>query len=186
MPKHPLYRTFISTLCYNIFTAPLEIAMRIPIEVDGEKFYIKESSMSNLYWYTSTFAQLHPISRIKIVSNGFFLVEEKVLLPNYQQLIFKKGDQLIQVILYESEILERTYLFVQECEVKEKFIHNLQTKEFTTLCHDMFITNDEPQKMIDQIQASLKEYESESDEDDESEFLHIYGQQMWHDDAFIV
>ena len=135
--------------------------------------------MNNLYWYTSSYKSHIPFSRLTIASKGFSLVEEKFPLPNFKLLIFKKGDSYIQVILYESEIHEATYLFVQECNVKERFIDKLQLKAFSGFHHDMFITDDEPEKMISQIEASLKYFE-------EDEILHIYGQQMWHDDAYIV
>lgn len=135
--------------------------------------------MSNLYWYTSSYPPHVPFSRIVISPKDFFLTEEKVSLPNFKQLLFKKGTQSIQVILYESELHQETYLFVQECDLKEDFVDKLQSKAFSSFHRDMFIMNDEPHKMIKQIEESIKYYEEE-------EFLHIYGQQMWHDNAYIV
>ncbi len=135
--------------------------------------------MSNLYWYTSSYKQHFHFSRIVISSKGFFLAEEKVLLPNFKQFIFKRNSEFIQVILYESEIHQEIYLFVQECSLKNRFIDKLQSKGFSSFHQDMFITDDEPIKMIAQIEASIKYFEEE-------ETLHIYGQQMWHDNAYIV
>ncbi|MGE7949889.1 hypothetical protein [Lysinibacillus sp. NPDC093688] len=66
---------------------------------------------------------------------------------------------------------QETYLFVQACDLKERFIDKLHSKAFSTFHRDMFITEDVPNKMIVQIEASIKYYEEE-------EILHIYGQQM--------
>jgi len=71
------------------------------------------------------------------------------------------------------------YLFVQECKIKDEFISNLKSKAFEGFHHDLFITQIEPQKIIQQIDATIK-YSVED------ECPHIYGQQMWHGDAFIV
>ncbi len=115
--------------------------------------------MSNLYWYTSSYTPHVPFSRIVISPKDFFLIEEKVSLPNFKQLLFKKDTQSIQVILYESELHQETYLFVQECDLKEGFINKLQSKAFSSFHQDMFIMDDEPHKMIKQIEESIKYYE---------------------------
>ncbi|AMX00044.1 hypothetical protein [Rummeliibacillus stabekisii] len=58
-------------------------------------------------------------------------------------------------------------------------LYKLQSKGFSSFHQDMFNTDDEHLKMIAQIEASIKYFEEE-------ETLHIYGQQMWHDNAYIV
>lgn len=135
--------------------------------------------MNNLYWYTSSHKNYLTFPKQTINSKGFTLVEEKISLPNFKQLIFKKNTQHIQVIVYASEVQEEMYLFIQECNLKEEFICNLKSKAFEGFHQDIFITEDEPEKVIQQIETAIKYSE-------EDEYLHIYGQPSWHGDAFII
>jgi hypothetical protein len=135
--------------------------------------------MNHLYWYSSSHKNYLTFPKQTIVSKGFTLVEEKVSLPHFKQYIFQKDTQHIQVILYASEVHEEMNLFIQECDLKEEFICNLKSKAFEGFHQDIFITENEPEKIIQQIETAIKYSE-------EDEYLHIYGQPMWHGDAFVV
>ena len=135
--------------------------------------------MSNLYWYSHSQKNHLTFSNPKIISKGFILVEEICSTPLFKQFLFQKDKQQIRVYLYASTIQEEMYLFVQECDVKELFIHNLQSKTFQGFHSDIFITAKEPLKIIEEIEKAMRYSE-------EDEYLHIYGQPMWHGDAFIV
>lgn len=61
-----------------------------------------EAIVNHLYWYTSSHKNYLTFSKQTNVSKGFTLVIEKVSLPHFKQLIFRKDTQHIQVILYAS------------------------------------------------------------------------------------
>lgn len=144
--------------------------------------------MSNLYWFGSihffsTTKMNNFFARLKIEAKDFDIVEQTELTPQLKRMRFMKDEQSIQVYIYASEQLDEIFLFVQESPLKEKFIYRMKPSQFykSGFHNDIFITATEPQEIIKTIEDYFKAFENES-----PNFLHIYGQQSWHQDAFIV
>ncbi len=144
--------------------------------------------MTDLYWFSSihfysTTKKNNFFARLKIEAKDFNIVEQTELTPRLKRIIFMKDEQSIQVYIYESIQLDEIFLFVQEGPLKEKFIYHVKPRQFYNngFHNDLFITATEPQQIIQTIEGYFKASENEY-----PDFLHIYGQQSWHQDAFIV
>ncbi|MCM3712212.1 hypothetical protein [Sporosarcina luteola] len=107
------------------------------------------------------------------------MLEEQSLAPNFLRFHFKKDHQFIQVLLYSSSIQEELYLLIEECKIKNWFIENLRTNDYHDANLDVFLVETNPTKMIEAIENAI-------DLPEEAGMLQIYGQQMWHSDAFII
>ncbi|MFS0688708.1 hypothetical protein AB1K89_05630 [Sporosarcina sp. 179-K 8C2 HS] len=107
------------------------------------------------------------------------MIEEQSLAPTFQRFHFKKDHQLIQVFLYSSSIQEELYILIEECALRKKFIEELRTNDYHDANLDVFLVDTNPAKMIEAIDQAI-------DLPEEAGILQIYGQQMWHSDAFIV
>lgn len=145
-------------------------------------------TMSDLYWFSSiqfysTTKMNNFLDRFKIEAKGFVIVEQIELTPQLKRLRFMKDEQSIQLYIYIDGQLDEVILFVQEGPLKEQFINQMKPNEFSKrgFHHDIFIAATEPQEIIQTIEGYFQALENES-----PDFLHIYGQQMWHSDAFIV
>lgn len=140
--------------------------------------------MSNLYWYSRCPLSLmsvnqNPVTNFKIEAKGFALIHENNLSPILKEYVFTKDEQKIRICLYLNVYLEELILFVQEGSLKETFMENLKSKDFSGFHYDLFISAIEPEAIIKEIEAALLITE-------EPDHLHIYGQASWHQDAFII
>ncbi|WP_252504094.1 hypothetical protein [Sporosarcina sp. Marseille-Q4943] len=135
--------------------------------------------MTTLFHIYRSSTRFSSFSKPKIHPRGFTLIEEQSLAPTLQRFHFKKDHQLIQVFLYSSSIQEELYMLIEECELTNRFMEDLRTKDYHDANVDVFLVDTNPAKIIEAIEQAV-------DLPEEAGKLHIYGQQMWHSDAFIV
>lgn len=134
-------------------------------------------------FFHSTIEMNSFFANLKIEARHFDIVEQVELTPQLKRTLFTKDEQSIQIYLYAREQHNEILLFVQESPVKEQFTRRIKPEQFAKrgFNNDLFITATEPQAIIQTIENYFKTFENE-----DPDFLHIYGQHSWHQDAFIV
>jgi len=119
---------------------------------------------------------------------NFRLLEGKNIESNLYHFIYKKGEQLIHSYYFKdlrTDSLGKN-LFVENNALYDDFISQFSGKGHGCWerCIDVYLDVDKPGDIYQQLTNVFNN--SFYDEDEETPICHIFGQKMWHDNAYMI
>lgn len=123
--------------------------------------------------------------KMKEKSNRFTLIQSKVISNNVMQYLYERnGIQIYSyAFLLEDEDGIESYIFIENNEIFEQFVSHLKEKDANELSIDVYLdvhNHEETEQKLNQL------FQKEKDTEEESYYCHLFGQQMWHGNAYMV
>ncbi|MDM5317864.1 hypothetical protein QUF49_17775 [Fictibacillus sp. b24] len=117
----------------------------------------------------------------------FELLKSEKVVNNLYHLIFKKDEKLIHSYYFENieDELER-YLFVENNELYDDFISQFWGggQRYWESGMDVYLDLNRPEEVFEQLTHVYNN--SFYEEDEPTPLSHIFGQQMWHSNAYLI
>ncbi|MGE7918272.1 hypothetical protein ACQKM9_04895 [Viridibacillus sp. NPDC093762] len=117
-------------------------------------------------------------------SNRFTLIQSTEISNNVIQYLYERnGIQIYSfACLLEDEIGIDSYLFIENNDIYEQFVSHLKEKNAEELSIDVYLDVHNHEQTEQKLNQLFKKENTE----DESYFCHLFGQQMWHGNAYMV
>ncbi|MEK4092267.1 MULTISPECIES: hypothetical protein [unclassified Viridibacillus] len=117
-------------------------------------------------------------------SNRFTLIQSTEISNNVMQYLYdRNGIQIYSyAFLLEDENGIDSYLFIENNEIFEQFVSHLKEKNAEELSVDLYLDVHNHE----QTEQKLNQLFQKENTEDESYFCHLFGQQMWHGNAYMV
>ncbi|MDQ0245320.1 hypothetical protein J2S09_002897 [Bacillus fengqiuensis] len=134
--------------------------------------------------FTALYFSKNPLwqGKLKKKIKGFTLDHSEQIGDKVYHLRFRKENSYINAFYFQ----EYKYLFVEVNELYPTFKHGFGPLgvQIWEAGMDAFLLDLAPETVIRELSSEIEN--NGYDEEAASPLCHIYGQQMWHDDAFIV
>lgn len=124
----------------------------------------------------------------KTKKNNFELLESKKLADTLFHFIYKKGEKQIHSYYYIVDLedpLER-YLFVESNDLYDDFVSQFWGggQRYWESGMDIYLDSFSPEDILEQLSDVYNN--SFYEEDEPTPLCHFFGQQMWHDNAYLI
>lgn len=125
------------------------------------------------------------IKKTKKYKNKYELVESEKLADTLYHLIYKKDEIIFHCYYYIGDLDEKyeRYLFVKNNDLYRNFMTQFLGR-YRECEMDAYIDVNDSENILDELNQTY--YNRFYNKDIDGAWCHIYGQQMWHGDAYII